>query len=456
MRSPTKWLTTLLTLTVMAAVIAPAPDAQASSNQLDSEPPKVLNFVHEIDFGNQIDIEIEAVADFQVSEVRAIFNAVGPRNVSTYAYPSITHSETLNAQFSIDTGTSAYYPPGAEFEVRLEITALDGSVSTTESNRFLYLDPDKAWRSLSRSDIPLDFHYYGFSDRTAEALADRVEGSWRDIATSLGIEPDSVERRRAVIYPNVREASSSFPPTSDAATDGTFFGGFALDRFNVFVIGGPSADTVIHELTHLMIGQAVSSPLSPGVPSWLHEGLAQHFEAGSSRFYTDQLDGVAGDDRLLTMRTRNNVPAKSNEITLFYLQVGSFVGELIEMEGPEPMAETLRLIDGGDNASEAVASAYGKPLWELENEWRERLGASPLPAPAGSDETPQNSATPQTTSTVSPTSVGGSGVVTEPDSDGGGFDMTGPVIGVIAAAVVFGVWSFFVNRKRFRSYRRRS
>lgn len=475
----------LFALALALFLAVPARQTQAANAAADGDLVQAVSIRHEIEFGRGVNVTLEAdLTDpvLSIIEVRAVFSATGDQNVSSYAYPEFeigtgaSGGGKLTAAFTIDTGVRAYYPPGAEFEVFFELTGSDGSVSATEPERFLYLDPARDWRVLSAPDIPLDFHYYGFSAAAAGRLAERVSTTWRPIASALGLDPDSVGRFRAVIYPNVREFNSVFPPTSAASSDGVFFGGFAMERYGVFVLGGPSAGNVVHELTHLLVNTKVNSPLSPGVPSWLHEGLAQYFEAGSSSGYTSQLRSAAAAGRLLTLRNRNTGPALGSEVGLYYLQVGSFVGELIETRGAGPMAETLRMINEGSSAAEAVQSAYGTELWQLENEWRARLGASELPPPPATPEpsvrptsTPRaagmagsgNSSDAATQSTATAQAEQGGQVPSagvtagEGDSPGkDGFNWTGPLIGMAAAAVVFFVWSFRVNRRRFRSKRR--
>lgn len=458
-------------LAVLLSVSATHNGISASTEPADGDLVRDISVQHEIDFGNGVHVQLNAEINFPVSEVRAVFAPIGVRRVSSYTYPNFSVSpdgQSLNADFTIRTGGSAYVPPGTEFELFFEITGTDGSVTSTASQRILYLDPTKDWQLLSVADIPLDFHYYGFSDSVAASLAERVSGTWLDITSAVGVDSNSVERFRAVIYPDVREMNAVFPPTSAASSDGIFFGGFAMQRFGVFVLGGAWPDSVVHELTHLIVDTKVSSPLSPGVPSWLHEGLAQFFEVGASSSYTSQLRRAASDDRLLTLRNRNTVPARGNEISLFYTQVGSFIGELIEDRGPEPMAETLRLINEGNTAVRAIEIAYGQPMWKLENEWRSRLGASELPAPPQPTATPPVAVQTSVVATVDPTlfpgdaTVTGAGVVAEGVSDtpgvsnepNDGFNWTGPLFGLAAAAVVFFVWSFRVNRRRFRSTRR--
>jgi hypothetical protein len=452
-----------LSLVLLFALIFVMSSASLPKSSADTNLIQSVSTSSTIRFGAGIDMRFDAQVNAPVAEVRSIFKALGNRAVSSYAYPAITTSpdgSRITAEFTIDTGVRAYYPPGTEFEIQLEVTDSSGDVSLSYPVRILYLDPAKPWRHMSNPDIPLDIHYYGFSDSTAHGLADRVAASWEQIAAALGIEPGSVGRFRAIIYPNVDAATYAFPPTSAAATDGEYFGGFAMDRYGLFILGIPVPRTVVHELTHLLVGSKVNSLLSPSVPSWLNEGLAQYFEAGSSDYYTSQLGRAARNDQLLVLRNRNTVPSQRSEISLFYLEVGSFVGDLIERHGADRMAETLRLINDGQSAADAVEAAYGVPLWQLENEWRVRLGASELPAPAtptpspSETSTPGPTATPQATATVPGTSIGDTGVTAGAQSQpGGGFNWTGPLIGAITTGIVFTIWSVSVSRRRFRSRR---
>ena len=482
--TPAVSLIALIVIVTSLLHVVGAHEVSADGAAADGDLVRLVSIEHEINFGLGVDVRLEADvlgALPAIVEVRAVFVATRDGSVSSYAYPDFRVGSTssgagkLTADFTIDTGLRGYYPPGTQFDVFFELTGSDGSVTATESTQILYLDPAKDWRLLSAPGIPLDFYYYGFPESTAERLAERVSETWRPTAAALGLDPESPDlgrRFRAVIYPNVREFTSVFPPTSAASNDGVFFGGFAMENYGVFVLGGPSPGSVVHELTHLLVNTKVNSPLSPGVPSWLHEGLAQYFEAGSSSAYTSQLGRTAASDQLLTLRNRNTVPARGSEIGLYYTQVGSFVGELIEMRGAEAMSETLRLIDEGSVAAVAIETAYGTPLWQLENEWRLRLGASELPPPLESTlpiepavrpigtTSPDSGsgsgdeATPQATATSTGDEVPSAGVVagdTPSDQGDDGFNWTGPLIGVAAAAVVFFVWSFRVNRRRFRT-----
>ena len=194
-------LVLLFALTFITSSAA-LPKSSADGNLIQS-----FSATSTIRFGEGIDVRFDAQVNGLVAEARSIFTALGNRAVSSYAYPAITNAPDgsgITAEFTIDTGVRAYFPPGTEFEVQLEVTDSSGEVSLSDPVRILYLDPAKPWRQLSEPRIPLDFHYYGFSDSTAQGLADRVAGSWEQIAAALGIEPGSVGRFRAIIYPNIR------------------------------------------------------------------------------------------------------------------------------------------------------------------------------------------------------------------------------------------------------------
>ena len=466
-------------LLMLLAVFAAMPQllsialAGADAPLADIEVIPVVSFEHTINFGSDIDISFVIDAPESVSEVRAVYSVSRKRGVSTYQYPQYSTDDFLRTRFSIPTGGQSYVPPGAEFEVWVELTGADGEVSRTARQHILYLDGSKNWQVLSRDSIPLDFYYYGFSEGTAANLAERVEQSWPAVAEAIGLERSAAGRFKAVIYPNNREFSPVFPTFSEAATDGRFFGGLALYDFGLFMLDGPSQGRVMHELTHLLVAERVNNPLSPGLPSWLQEGLAQYFEAESSEYYTRQLRDAARSGNLLTLRNRNTLPARQQEISLFYTEAGSFVGELIELRGTGPMAQMLGLVNDGMRVDRAIETAYGEPLWQLENEWRARLGASELPAPpptptpepAAATATAQVTPTPtlEPAQTVQPTATAapdiqdstGAGVEQGAVSDGGDFNWTGPLIGLITAMVIFGVWSFTVNRRRFGGGRRK-
>ena len=64
-------------------------------------------------------------------------------------------------------------------------------------------------------------------------------------------------------------------------------------------------------------------------------------------------------------------------VIVSYGQSRNFVEYLIETYGAEKVAETLAEIGSGRSGEIAIRGIYGKSIQELDNEWREAIGADP-------------------------------------------------------------------------------
>ena len=113
---------------------------------------------------------------------------------------------------------------------------------------------------------------------------------------------------RGVIVNNRLEAARSFPPVSRAAGRGHLYSGFAFSDYGVFALVGLNSDGIVHEATHLLLREAVDTPVAK-IPSWLNEGLAMYFEQGSvgrQRVVEDALRRGS----LMRLRNMNTVPGR--------------------------------------------------------------------------------------------------------------------------------------------------
>lgn len=77
----------------------------------------------------------------------------------------------------------------------------------------------------------------------------------------------------------------------------------------------------------------------------------------------------------------NTIPGQRSDVFIFYPQSGAIVGYIVEEYGDERMAEFLALMNRGRSLNEAFELVYDATLYEVENQWREMYGASPLPLP---------------------------------------------------------------------------
>ena len=154
-----------------------------------------------------------------------------------------------------------------------------------------------------------------------------------------------------------------------------------LADYDLFVLVGLSLSGIVHEMTHLLIDEAIDSPFAV-LPSWLNEGLAMYFEPGSGRRDSTVLR-AAERDELLSLRSMGSVPGRPSDVRLFYAQAQSIVDYMMETYGPERMGTTLKAINEGNRIDQAVQVAYGMSLDDLEREWQGQLGGTVSATPAG-------------------------------------------------------------------------
>ena len=347
---------------------APTPEAQPFG------PIRVIESSHRIEFPDRIVFTLEAESTSRITEV-TLFYTAGSNDIVTYGYPRFQPDRRVEATFVVKTSGSAFVPSGADFEYRYLIRDADGRSFDTEAFSFEYLDPAQDWQRLQRGDLVLLYH-----DRSAESVervVDEASKSIERVKTVFGL--DSVEPIKAVILSNRAEANRSFPMVSEAANRDHVYGGFAFGAYGVFVLGGLDTDGIVHESTHLLLDEAVSTPFVQ-IPAWLNEGLSQYFESNRDRS-APIVARAARSNRLMRVRSMGAVPGRTNDVGLFYAQAWSFVTFLMESQGEASMTTLLELLNRGVGFDDAIAQAYGASLDELEVQWRGDLDRSPTIAP---------------------------------------------------------------------------
>ena len=382
---PSALIVLLLTVNLVAipGALASGPYAPNSPNALT-----VVQQTVDIDYGNKI--SITTVVDSgarSVDSVRALFRPRGGSTVWSYYYPEfVVEGEGMSVTFEISTGPGSYYPPGTEFEIAIEVTSPGGDVSVARSPGMVeYLDPAKDWQRAAGDGYSIV--YYGVSAPDVNSLIAQVNSRIPTLRDVLGV-PDTPDFPvfKAVVFPSVRDATPSFPPVSQTATDQFLFAGFAQPQYRLFVQGQMNPTTFVHELAHLFTHEAVSSSLQGGLPSWLGEGLARFLETGSSSSSNARLRSSVHPDELLSLRHMQSIPGQRSDVFIFYPQAGAFVGYLVEEFGAGSMADYLAAFNGGQSVLRAFEEVYGKSLYEVENDWRANFEAGPLAIPSATPE----------------------------------------------------------------------
>jgi hypothetical protein len=179
------------------------------------------------------------------------------------------------------------------------------------------------------------------------------------------------------VYPNYEDMKDAilFEPS--------WTGGMAFPEYNIFIMGISQSDstwdqnTVIHELTHILIGHFTFSCIG-SVPTWLNEGLAMFSEGELDSSMQSQLDQAIRNDTLLTVRSLNGgfseLPDKAD---LSYSQSQSIVKFLIDTYGQDKLTELLTALRDAKPIDEALLEVYGFDTDGLEDAWRTSVGAAP-------------------------------------------------------------------------------
>ena len=371
-----------LLATILAAIIAlasPGGDQPSPSPAEGSMPIRVVSSSHSIAFPDEIRLRLVAESDAPITHVRLVYQ-LGSQQTRIYGYPNFTPSSRIDTDFRIKTGGANFLPSGVDVSYFYHIGDANGNEFDSERYSLEYLNPRYQWQRYSLPGFEVLWH-----DRPAtevRAVAHDVNERLDEVRALLRL--DETKTMKAVILNGRREASSSLPKVSDAATAGHLYGGFAYGELDVFVLVGLGREGMIHEMTHLLIDEAMTSPLGR-LPAWLNEGLAMYFEGSSSWRERAVLDSYHRG-RLMPLRSMGAVPGVPSDVRNFYSQSWSVVDYMMETYGADRMSALLGAIDSGTDVDEAVPVAYDISLDELESRWKRSLGGGVvdrLPADPG-------------------------------------------------------------------------
>ena len=331
------------------------PTAEASVRVLHSEA--------EVRFPDEVVFRLEAESEEKITNVKLHYRFV---NLSTtsYAYPEFRQSNRVDASYRLQTGGSSYVPAGATIEYFYEFTNANGRRSRTEPAIVEYLDPRYDWRTVRTENLLVVYHDRRERDVLAAArVVDRHLAGLKDL---LGMQ--SARPVKAVILSSRSEAQRSFPFVSQTAHDSHLFGGFAYGEYGLFLLGGLDPDGMTHEAVHVMVHEALESPYLK-MPAWLNEGLAMYFEPRERHSVSLVSRAVRSGDAP-PLRYMYSIPGQPGAVRLFYAHARNVVTYMIDELGRERMTALLRALNSGSEIDEAVRTAYGISLDELDQRWR--------------------------------------------------------------------------------------
>ena len=360
----------LLSSMATAALVVTFSTTDAGSPPTDTVSPiRVISVSHRVDFPDGVVFTLQAEGDAEITRI-TLFYQLAEQVSPVYSYPSFDPDARITAEFRLQTSRGRYVPSGIDIGYHYIIEDAAGNTFQTARYEVAYRDPAFDWRELTLGEVTILYH--DISDRRVREVTEDVISRLELVKEVLGVQP--TRPATGVIINTRQEAELGFPIVSQAASRGHLYAGFAFSDFGVFALLGLDRDSMIHEMTHLLMDEAVDNPLAQ-MPAWLNEGLAMHFEKDSFRRRTEAAQ-AARDGRFFPLRNMNAVPGRPEAVRLFYAQSLSVVDFMFEVYGPERITELIRAIDRGRRAEEAIPEVFGITVDQLERAWMANLVSS--------------------------------------------------------------------------------
>ncbi len=294
------------------------------------------------------------------------------------AFPQFTPANTVDAEWVWDMRQSGSLPPGAAIWWRWRYTDSTGAEFVSDKQTSIWLDEVHDWETVSSGN--LNIHYYGNDKAFAQTMLDAGLEGLRRNKEQAGLVNDDV--MNVYVYPNYQDMQDA------VLYEPSWTGGQAYSDFNIVIMGVSNSDstwdknTVIHELTHLLVGHFTFSCIGT-LPGWIEEGLAMFSEGKLDSGMQSALDEAVSNNNLITLRSLNGgfseLPDKAN---LSYSQSYSVIKFMIDTYGQQKMTDLLIAMRDAKPIDTALVETYGFDTDGLDSAWRESVGAAPITASA--------------------------------------------------------------------------
>jgi len=349
-----RWLIRLLLCSLMLLPV--------SSVKAQNEEP-VTNVQLDYQFGSSIHFNAHISNADNYSSVLLILQPDGQSSRQINIIPAADGSVAVDYDLTVDP-----LRPFARVYYWFELTALDGSSLTTPSYWFDYLDNRYQWVS-SETDL---FHLYWVDG--ADSFGQKVQEIARDglkAATNLlPVTPDIPIR--IYVYPDMDALQQALTLTGQPWT-----AGHASPDIGVLLVsnGSQSAELIEmerqipHELMHIL-EYKTSGASYAAIPAWLNEGLATSVEIYPDPDLQRILNAAQSSGSLLPIASLcDGFPQDARTAQLAYAQSASFVNYLNGRFGSHIFTKLIENAASGQTCENAVNSAAGVPLDQLEKDW---------------------------------------------------------------------------------------
>lgn len=355
-------LLSLLVVFLAAVALAPAGDAQAASIQIDA-------VSAETSFPEGVTFTVKASARVPIVRAELLYTKAELETMHLDDAP-ITPSTTLDLSLPVDFRAN-YVPPGIDITYRWRLTDREGNVVETDPQTMVWMDSRFAWQEYSTDQVSV--FSYNDDEAFSRAVLDSAQSTIDRLQSDF-----MVERSRGIriwVYDSKSDFRGSQAPNSQEWIAGTAYPELqvvlaVLPRGNESEIGR----IIPHEISHQVLYQATRNPFNVP-PTWFDEGLAVNAQASGNEDFQTLVERAAEEGRLFSVRSlTSEFPFDPADATLAYAESYSIVRFIIERWGNEGIAAVIDAYKLGLSHDEALLTALGVDMAELDRLWKEGLG----------------------------------------------------------------------------------
>ena len=358
----------LLGLAALLVVVVGSREASAEGEAITVVSTSVVS-----EFPEGIRFRVEVEGESEITQVAVRFR-VGQRTRGAFDYLSFEAGTLVDSELFWRTNSlGRYIPPGTIVTYSFEIEDDQGNKFATEPAEFIYYDIRFEWKEVSEGPVTVSYH--GPVKTRAGIILDAITQTLGHMGPLLGA--DTSIPIRVTMYNNVKEMLEALPPGSTTIRRELITEGQAFNSLGTLLVlgGGRGAKgTASHEVTHILTHRASNSVLG-AVPAWLSEGLSEYGNINPGFSYDIALEFAMATRRLLPITSMRSMPGDPEAVIIFYGEASSIVRFMVAAYGPSRMRQLMEVLKGGTNIDSAIAQVYRVTRIELENQWREAIGA---------------------------------------------------------------------------------
>ncbi|HHS96809.1 MAG TPA: hypothetical protein ENK08_02765 [Chloroflexi bacterium] len=337
----------------------------------DPPPITVSHIAAHYTFGQQATFELEASAPATITAVYLYVQPEGTERVDVHPVP-IDPGPTVRARYVHDLHLSPF-PPFGRVSWWWEIRDSEGHSLLTDPILLSYVDNRFSWHTVTSE--PIQVHVTVDDPVFAQAALDAARNSLTSITQQLEVPPP--ERIDIYVYPSQEEIRAALEMAGRE-----WVGGEARPELGVVLVAIPNSPIAMlqmerdipHELTHLLVYQAVGPEGYRFVPAWLDEGLATANELSPDPLLEATLEEARSQGRLIPLHELcAPFPADPDTALLSYAESASLVQYVQRRYGNEGIRALLNAYADGAGCEGGILQALGISLRQLELAWHADL-----------------------------------------------------------------------------------